>query len=302
MRRKRTRRTTTGPIAIAKAARRPVTRRRFGQHFLAPGWAQKVLRAIAPAPGDVFLEIGPGTGALTIPLAHTGAPILAIEIDRDLAAALADRVPRNVTLLSGDFLEMDVTPFLTGLEPQRPAHAARTDMARQRFRVVGNLPYNVSSPILFRLIELYHRHGLFADATVMLQREVADRLVAKPGEKDYGALTVLIQVHTRVSRLLDVPPGAFTPAPKVRSSLVRLSFGEPETRVVDAALFERLVKAMFSARRKTLHNALKRFDPTAPAVLALAGLDGGRRPETLQVSEITRLVELFSSVRRPRVL
>src|SRR4029453_17919707 len=173
----------------------------------------KVVLAIAPVPGDVFLEIGPGPGALTFPLAQSGSPILAVEIDRDLVADLARRVPPNVTVVSGDVLETDVVPYLTGLGAQSSARTA--DAQRPRFRVVGNLPYNLSTPILFRLIELQQRHDLFADATIMLQREVADRLVAPPGRKAYGVLTVLLRLHATVTRLLDLPPGAFRPAPKV---------------------------------------------------------------------------------------
>jgi 16S rRNA (adenine1518-N6/adenine1519-N6)-dimethyltransferase len=167
---------------------------------------------------------------------------------------------------------------------------------------VGNLPYNISSPILFRLLELQRRHAAFADATVMVQREVADRLVAKPGTKDYGVLTVMLGLHTRIVRLLDLPPGAFRPAPKVRSTVVQLTFGPPAVRVPDEALFERMVKAMFGQRRKTVSNALKAFDATAPAVVALSGIDGRRRPETLDLAEMARLADLFASVRRPAVL
>jgi len=277
-------------------------RKRFGQHFLAPAWAAKVVAAIAPQPADVFLEIGPGTGAITRPLAATGVPILAVEIDRDLAAALAREVPANVTLMTGDILRTDVTPFLAGLVPLRPPDQHQQPSGPRRFRIVGNLPYNLSTPILFHLLELHRRHALFADATIMLQREVADRLSARPGTKDYGALTILTRVHATVERLLDLPPGAFRPAPKVRSSIVRVTFGAASVRLPDEPLFERLVKTLFSHRRKTLSNAIKPFDPTAPAVLALSGIDGQRRPETLQVTEIARLAELFASVRRPAVL
>ena len=136
----------------------------------------------------------------------------------------------------------------------------------------------------------------------MVQREVADRLVARAGTRDYGVLSISAQMHARISRILDLPPGAFKPAPKVRSSLVRLAFGPAAVRVADERLFHAMVKAMFSQRRKTLQNALKAFDHTAPAVLALAGIDGQRRPETLQVSEIAQLADLFATVRRPVVL
>lgn len=283
------------------SSRRP--RKRFGQHFLAPGWARRVVDAIAPHEGDVFLEIGPGTGALTLPLSESGAPILAVEIDRDLVAGLAPRVPSNVTVMSGDVLTADVLAVLRGLEPQRPPHPSPTSGAvSRRFRVVGNLPYYIASPILIRLIEWHRRDAVFADATVMVQREMADRLVAKPGTKDYGVLTVMANLHARISRVLDLPAGAFKPPPKVRSSVVRLDFGPPAVRIVDEALFERMVKTMFSQRRKTLANALKGFDVTAPAVLALAGLDGRRRPETLDLEEMARLARLFASVRTSPVL
>ena len=277
-------------------------RKRFGQHFLAPAWAQKIVKAINTQPGDVFLEIGPGKGALTLPLAETGAPILAIEIDRDLVAGLAPRVPSNVTVITGDVLTTDVLAFLGGLEPQRTPGNASQPPPKRRFRVVGNLPYNISTPLLFRLIEWHRRHAIFADATVMLQREVAERLVAKPGTRDYGVLTVMLGMHATTKTLVRLPPGAFKPAPRVESSVVTVTFTPPAARVSDEALFERMVKAIFGQRRKTLTNALKSFDATAPAVLALAGLDGRRRPETLQLSEIAQLADLFASVRRGPVL
>jgi 16S rRNA (adenine1518-N6/adenine1519-N6)-dimethyltransferase len=136
----------------------------------------------------------------------------------------------------------------------------------------------------------------------MVQREFADRLVARTGTKAYGVIGISAQMHARIARLLELPPSAFKPPPKVRSSVIRLAFGEPAAPVADEALFHSLLRAMFSQRRKTLLNALKPFDPTAPAVLALGGIDGRRRPETLQVSEIARLADLFASVRRPAVL
>ena len=286
-----------------RTSRSPRPRKRYGQHFLAPAWAQRIVGLVDAQPGDVFLEVGPGTGALTLPLAESGAPILAVEIDRDLVASLAPRVPRNVTVMSGDVLTTDALAVLSGLEPQRPPHAEPSAPGpTRRFRIVGNLPYNIASPLLIRMIEWHRREGVFADAIVMVQREMADRLVASAGTKDYGVLTVMLNLHARITRLLDLPPTAFKPAPKVRSSVVRLEFGPPAVRIVDEPLFERMVKTMFGQRRKTLSNALKSFDPTAPAVLALADIDGRRRPETLQLTEIARLAELFATVRQPRVL
>ena len=277
-------------------------RKRFGQHFLAAAWADKVVAAVEPAPGDVFLEIGAGTGSLTLPLAATGAPVVAVEVDRDLVALLSKRLPPNVTLVSGDFLEIDPLPIVRGLEPQRPAAWAGSAPRARRFRVVGNLPYNVASRIVLRLVEMHRRQAFFADATVMLQKEVADRLLGQPGTKAYGALTILTTLHVRVTRLLELPPGAFVPRPKVHSTVVRLTFGSPLARVGDEAAFGRLVKAMFSRRRKTLANALKPFHPSSAEVLAASGIDGRRRPETLQVTEIARLAELFASVRRAPML
>jgi 16S rRNA (adenine1518-N6/adenine1519-N6)-dimethyltransferase len=281
-------------------SRRP--RKRFGQHFLSPGWARQVVAAIDPAPGDVFLEIGPGRGALTLPLADSGAPILAVEIDRDLVADLAAHVPSNVTLLSGDILTVDVVAFLSGLEPQQPASAPAGLRPARRFRVVGNLPYNISAPLLFRLLEFHRRLGFFADATVMLQREVAGRLLAEPGTKDYGVLTVMTTAHATISRLLELPPGAFVPAPQVRSTVVRLTFGDTDFRVSDEALFERIVRTMFQQRRKTLGNALKPLNRDAAEIVRRAGIDDRRRPETLQVTEIARLAEQFASTLRAPVL
>jgi 16S rRNA (adenine1518-N6/adenine1519-N6)-dimethyltransferase len=278
------------------ARRRP--RKRFGQHFLAPAWAAKVVEAIRPVRGDAFLEIGPGMGAITLPLADTGLPILAVEIDRDLASTLAQQAPTNVTILSADVLKADVMPLLSGLVPQAPPDAAGIARPERRLRVVGNLPYYATSPILFRLVELHRAHRLIHDATVMVQKEVADRLVARPGTRDYGVLTVTLGVHARISRRLELPPGAFTPAPKVRSTLVHLEFTEPLVRIPDEELFEKLVKAIFSQRRKTLLNSLKAFDRSAPLVLSAMRLDGRRRPETLEIEEIARIADLIAADRR----
>ena len=277
-------------------------RKRFAQHFLAPAWARRVVDVIDRQPGDVFLEIGPGQGAITLPLAAKGSPILAVEVDRDLVAGLAPRVPPTVTLVSGDALTMDLIPFLTGLEPQRPPDHLAGPTAARRFRIVGNLPYNLTTPILFRLIDWHRRHALFADATLMVQREVADRLTARAGTREYGVLGISAQVHTTIRRLLDLPPGAFSPPPKVRSAVIRMAFGPPNVKVADESLFDDLLRALFSQRRKTLLNALKRFDPRAAGTLEGLGIDSRRRPETLQLSEIAGLVAAIAAARRAPVL
>ena len=286
-------------MSAPKRSHRP--RKRFGQHFLSAKWAERVVAVINPQAGDVFLEIGPGQGALTFPLARTGAPILAVEVDRDLLAELAPRVPPNVTLISGDILRTDVLPFLTGLQPQRPPGSGLPGSAPgppRRFRIIGNLPYNLSTPILFKMLEWHARTGMFFDAVIMLQREVADRLAAKPGTKAWGALSLYLQIDTHINVPLRLPPGAFKPPPKVHSAIAHLIFQPPAVRIADQKVFDRLVRTMFSLRRKTLNNVLKAYDPAGPAVLAIAKIDGQRRPETLSLVELARLVELLAAARR----
>ena len=262
------------------ASTRGIARKRFGQHFLEPAWVVKVVRAIAPAPDEVFFEIGPGRGALTRELTARAGSVTAFEIDRDLAAALRETAPANLTIVAGDFLRSE------WILENRPAGPVR---------VAGNLPYNVASPILFALIDLYSAGIPLADATVMLQREVADRLVARPGSKEYGVLSILVQLSADVERLLALPPGAFRPAPKVQSALVRLRFHPPSPAPRNSDTFAGLVKAVFTRRRKTLENALLAFRPwdraAVSAALVRAGIDGRRRPETLAVDELVRLAD-----------
>ena len=238
-----------------------------------------MLASLAPRPDDAFLEIGPGRGALTGPLAASVHRLIVVEIDRDLAAALPARVPSHVRVVHGDFLEVDLDELLRD-EP-RPV------------RVVGNLPYNVSSPILFKLLHAAREGRRFADATLMLQKEVADRLVAQPGTGEYGTLAIQVALHADVERLLTLPPGAFRPPPKVTSAVVRLRFHAPSADVGDPATFERIVRGMFLQRRKTLANALKpvafSLGRSAPELLERAGLDGSQRPGELTVADVARL-------------
>ena len=260
-----------------------IARKRFGQHFLEAAWVIKVMDAIAPRADDRFYEIGPGRGALTGPLAARTAQVTAFEIDRDLAAVLRHDAPSNLEIVEGDFLDS-----------RRPFDLPATSP----IRVAGNLPYNVASPILFRLIDLYEAGVPLTDATLMLQREVADRLIAKPGTKEYGALSVFVRLWAGVERLLGLPPGAFRPTPKVSSSLVRLSFHRPSPEPRDMRAFRKLVQAVFTRRRKTLENALLAFAPDGrPSVqkaLNAADLDGRRRPETLDIVEFVRLSDVFA--------
>ena len=262
---------------VGPARARP--RKRFGQHFLEPAWVSKLIDALKTSPDDTFLEIGPGRGALTKPLVPRVKRLIAVEIDRDLAGSLPDEVPGNLRVIQGDFLDVDLDTALAG--ESRPV------------RVVGNLPYNVSSPILFKLLAAQEGGRRFSDATLMLQREVADRLVARPGTKDYGALAIQVALHADVERLLTLPPGAFRPSPRVASAVVRLRFHPPAVDVGDPRVFERLVRGMFLQRRKTLANALKpvadSLGRVALQLLHAAGIDSSRRPETLPLEEIARL-------------
>lgn len=254
-------------------------RKRFGQHFLEPAWVDKLVDAIAPSAGDTFLEIGSGRGAVTAPLARRVARLVAVEIDRDLAAGLAATMPSHVRVVQGDFLDLDLETLLRG--EHRPV------------RVVGNLPYNASSPILFRLLHRADEGRLASDATLMLQKEVADRLVAQPGTKAYGALAVQVALLADVTRVLVLPPGAFRPAPKVTSAVVRLRFRVPAVDVGHLPTFERIVRGVFLQRRKTLMNALApvadALGHQAPDVIARAGVDGRKRPEALTLAEMARL-------------
>jgi 16S rRNA (adenine1518-N6/adenine1519-N6)-dimethyltransferase len=272
-------------------------RKRFGQNFLEPAWADKLVRAIAPGADQTFIEIGPGRGAITRPLAVAAHQIVAFEIDRDLAADLRLNAAANVTIVEGDFLDVtagEVLAALTRSGAQGPA------------RVAGNLPYNVASPILFKLTELFAAGVPLSDATIMLQREVADRLLASPGTRDYGVLTVLIRHVAEVERLLQLPAGAFRPQPKVLSTVVRLRFRKPSPAVADAQVFAAMTQAMFTRRRKTIVNALQAY--AAPAsthpedALAAAGIDPQRRPETLSIAEVAALADAYADAARRAVL
>ena len=258
-------------------------KKRLGQHFLESAWADKLVDAIGPSPADVFIEIGPGPGALTMRLAPRVAHVTAIEIDREMIDALRPKVPGNVEIVQADFM-----------------HAALPRGPEGGLRVAGNLPYNVSSPILFRLLQL-SREGRLRDATIMLQLEVAERIEADPGGRDYGVLAVLVQRWAEVRRLLTLPPGAFRPPPAVRSAVLRLRFRPPPHLAPDEALLEAMVRSMFTRRRKTLSNALDPFARTcgmsAAGALRAAGIDPGRRAETLEGREVATLAAVLAAAR-----
>jgi len=243
--------------------------RRLGQHFLRPASVERLLRVIDPRPDDVFLEIGPGAGALSFPLAARCREVVAVEIDRPLVERLNGRVP-NLRVIHADALAVDLATLV-------PEGA----------RLAGNLPYAVSSPLLRRFLEL---RGRVRDMHVMLQEEVARRVAAPPGSKEYGILSVLYALYTATDMPLRFPPGAFEPPPKVSSAVVRARFLDaPRARVDDPAAFERLVQRSFAHRRKTLENNLQDSYPNLKEHLRLLKMPGGRRAETLSVVEFAEL-------------
>ena len=250
-------------------------RKRFGQHFLAdPHYVERIVAAIGPQPGQTVVEIGPGLAALTGSLIERAGHVVAVEIDRDLVARLRERfTPAQLTLVEGDALTFDFSSLGRDL------------------RVVGNLPYNISSPLLFHVAAF---EGSLRDLHLMLQREVVDRMTAAPGTQAYGRLSVMIQCRFSVERLFVVPPGAFRPAPKVDSAVARLTpLRERAPAIDDFVLFSRIVAAAFSQRRKTLRNALS--GAVSVAELAAARIDPGARGETLGVEDFVRLAAAVGS-------
>ena len=243
------------------------TRKRFGQHFLHdPGVLKRLVEAIAPVDGDIVVEIGPGQGALTRPLLARIPHLTAIEIDRDLAARLSQEFSsRRLSVVCADVLDFDFSALAPGL------------------RIVGNLPYNISTPILFHLARYA---GQVRDMHFMLQREVVQRMVAKHSTPDYGRLSVMLQTRFKMQKLFNVAPGAFRPPPKVDSAVVRL-VPLAEKPDCDAAALEKIVRQAFSARRKTLRNAL----PLEPADYEALGIDPRLRPENLSSADYLRITK-----------
>jgi 16S rRNA (adenine1518-N6/adenine1519-N6)-dimethyltransferase len=255
-------------------------RKRFGQHFLHDtSVLDRIIQAFAPQPSDHVVEIGPGHGVLTRALASHVMRLHALEIDHDLAAELdADPLlAKNVTVHNTDALSFD--------------YCALVDRD-QKLRVIGNLPYNISTPLLFRLLD---QVNCLEDMCFMLQREVVDRLCAQPNSKAYGRLGVMVQWRCRVEKLLSVKPGAFRPPPKVDSAVVRLRpHAEPPATVNTELVFARVVQAAFVQRRKTLRNALKDF--LNDQQIRALDIDPTRRGETLTLEEFAAL---SNAVERP---
>jgi len=260
-------------------------KKRFGQHFLHDrGIVQRILDAFDPQPGETLVEIGPGPGALTRPLLERCTTLHVVELDRDLVARLrADYPPAQLVVHEADALKFDFCSLAphTDVPVSRETGGRRRPPAGGTLRIIGNLPYNISTPLLFHLLEQRHCIG---DMLFMLQKEVVDRMAAAPGSKDYGRLSVMLQWQLRVEKLFDVRPGAFTPPPKVDSSVVRLvPHATAPIQVRDAAAFATLVRAAFAQRRKTLRNNLKGL-MTAETLESL-GIDPQRRAETLTLIE-----------------
>jgi len=253
-------------------------RKRFGQNFLTdPQVIQQIISTINPASSDLILEIGPGQAAISNALADSGAELHLLEIDRDLAAQL-DR----------QFASSDKVKVHTG-------DALKTDFARitnnRPFRLVGNLPYNISTPLLFHVLQWKH---LIIDMHFMLQQEVVKRMAARPGSKAWGRLSVMCQVHCQVTQLFNVPPEAFSPSPRVQSSFVSLvphPASPVDIRNMDA--FERVVNQAFSMRRKTLRNSLRTMLDAGR--IEASGIDPGLRPEALGLEQFATLSNLMET-------
>ena len=243
-------------------------RKRFGQHFLADAAAlERIFAALQVKAEDRVLEIGPGRGALTERLCEGAGRVVAIEIDRDLAAVLGRRLPA-LELVCADALQADLQAIVVPRSGEPRSEA--------RWRVVGNLPYNIASPLLERLFAI---GGRLVDIHVMLQAEVAARLASQPGGKSYGRLSVMAQYHCRVDKLFDVGAGSFTPKPKVASAFVRLTPREREP--CDLEALRRVLRAGFGQRRKMLGNALESLAPN----WSVLGIDPRRRAESVTVAE-----------------
>ena len=263
-----------------------IPRKRWSQHFLVdPNILNKVIRTAQVEKEDVVLEVGPGLGEMTLALARQVKRVIAIEIDLKLVAILNKKMKDypNVEVVKGDILKVDFRQFL-----KREGHP---------IKVVANLPYQISTPLLFRFIESKEAFSTF---TLMLQKEVAERMVAPPGRKEYGPLSIFIQIFLDVSIRFFIKPSAFFPPPKVESAVVHMVWKEkPMIETNDEEWFKRVVRACFGYRRKTLVNALKHSELFLPEPVELKmeaiGIDPRRRPETLTIQEFRGLAEALKS-------
>ena len=262
-------------------------RKRFGQNFLHdPNIIARIVKAVAPRADQTLVEIGPGHGAITAPLLEVASRLTAIEIDRDLAALLRARFAAHpgFRLIERDVLKVNFAAL--------DANAAT---APASLRILGNLPYNISTPLLFHLLDY---RELICDMVFMLQLEVVDRLAALPGSPDYGRLSVMMQYHCKVEKLFTVPAGAFTPQPKVESAIVKLTPWRPLPHPArNPATLGRVVRTAFSQRRKTLRNTLKTLLPADQ--LDVLGLDLNLRPENVGLRDYVRISDLVDQYSDP---
>jgi len=261
-------------------------RKRLGQHFLVdPNILDKVIRTAEVGKEDVVLEIGPGLGGMTLALSREAKKVIAVEIDTKLAAILKEKMREhgNVEVVKSDILKIDFKHFLK--REGRPV------------KVVANLPYQISTPLLFRFVE---SREVFSAFTLMLQREVAQRMAAPPGRKEYGPLSIFVQLSLDASIRFFIKPSAFFPPPKVESAVVQMAWIEkPMIQANEEEWFRRVVKACFGYRRKTLINALRHSELSLPQSIESrmeeAGIDLRRRPETLTIEEFANLAETLKS-------
>lgn len=254
-----------------------MAKKRFGQNFLHdPNVIERILRAVNPQPSDPLIEIGPGLGALTIPLLAKMGKLTVIEIDRDVIPVLRERCGAqadHLNIIEADALRLDYRMLVP---------------VGSQLRLVGNLPYNISTPLLFHLLD---QADCVRDMHFMLQKEVVDRMCAGPDDDAYGRLSVALAARCEVSNLFHVGPGAFNPAPKVDSAVVRLVPRKADFEIVDLKLFDRVVTQAFSQRRKTLSNALK--GTADGAQMERAGISPKARAETLHARDYARLTAVL---------
>jgi 16S rRNA (adenine1518-N6/adenine1519-N6)-dimethyltransferase len=256
-----------------------IPRKRFGQNFLHDSTViQHILSSIRPKPGDHWVEIGPGQGALTEPLLQTGVRLDIVELDRDLVGLLDNKFSRrpNLTVYSADALKFDFKALAGDGE---------------KLRIIGNLPYNISTPLMFHLLETAE---CIEDMHFMLQKEVVERICAAPGSKQYGRLGIMMQYYCAPEWLFDVPPESFDPVPKVMSAVVKLTpYSTPPVRVNNVAKFNEVVTHAFSQRRKTIRNSLKKL--ISEAQWADLAIDPGMRAENLSLADYARISNLYDA-------
>jgi 16S rRNA (adenine1518-N6/adenine1519-N6)-dimethyltransferase len=247
--------------------------KRLSQHFLYdPSILEKIIGAANLGPEDTVVEIGPGPGKLTRMLAERAGRVVAIEVDRRLYEKLVDELggEAGIELVRGDALRFDYGTL-------------------GRFKVVANIPYHITTPIIFKLLEYGDR---LESMTLTVQKEVAERIAAPPGSKDYGVLSITVQYLAKAEVKFTIPRGAFRPVPKVDSACIHLEvYDSPPVRAADEELFRSVVKTAFGQRRKTLHNSLKSLTPDIDGALEAAGISPGARPETLKIEDFARIAE-----------